>query len=48
MNTKTSKSALKAFLELNASLMVFNQFYTANQTAVTKILKKHDKRSGLT
>jgi E3 ubiquitin-protein ligase BAH len=48
MHTNNSKAALKAFLKLNSSLLVFNQFYTVNQTAVTKILKKHDKRSGLT
>lgn len=47
MQAKRSKKALQNFLELNTSLMVFHQFYNVNQTAVTKILKKHDKRSGL-
>ncbi|KAI8578981.1 hypothetical protein K450DRAFT_244419 [Umbelopsis ramanniana AG] len=48
MKSSTSRRALKSFLELNSSLLVFSQFYTTNQMAVTKILKKHDKRSGLT
>ncbi|CAM0135074.1 unnamed protein product [Umbelopsis sp. WA50703] len=47
MQARRSKKALQNFLALNTSLIVFNQFNSVNQTAVTKILKKHDKRSGL-
>ncbi|KAG1381872.1 hypothetical protein G6F61_002775 [Rhizopus arrhizus] len=44
---KYSKVALTQFLSINAQLVQFKQFQTLNQTAMIKILKKHDKRSGL-
>ncbi|RCH86609.1 hypothetical protein CU098_006479, partial [Rhizopus stolonifer] len=45
--TKHSKVALAQFLSINAQLVQFKQFQSLNQTAMIKILKKHDKRSGL-
>ncbi|KAI8097179.1 SPX domain-containing protein [Halteromyces radiatus] len=43
-----SKSALQQFMALNTELITMKHYQALNQTAMTKILKKHDKRSGLT
>ncbi|KAJ2964817.1 hypothetical protein NQZ79_g363 [Umbelopsis isabellina] len=45
---KESKRAYEQFLALNAELINIRQFQAMNQLAMVKILKKHDKRSGLT
>jgi SPX domain protein involved in polyphosphate accumulation len=47
LTSKHSKSALAQFLAINANLVHFKHFQFLNQTAMIKILKKHDKRSGL-
>ncbi|KAI9301084.1 SPX domain-containing protein [Cunninghamella echinulata] len=47
LSTKKSKMALKQFLALNRNLNIFQHFQLLNTTAMNKILKKHDKRSGL-
>ncbi|CAO3640113.1 unnamed protein product [Cunninghamella echinulata] len=47
LSTKKSKMALKQFLALNRNLTIFQHFQLLNTTAMNKILKKHDKRSGL-
>lgn len=44
---KDSKVALDGFIELNQSLLDLKVFVDANQTAIRKILKKHDKRTSL-
>ncbi|CAO3634726.1 unnamed protein product [Cunninghamella blakesleeana] len=46
-SSKQSKKALKQFLALNKNLNIFQHFQLLNTTAMNKILKKHDKRSGL-
>ncbi|KAF9436314.1 hypothetical protein BGZ76_004313 [Entomortierella beljakovae] len=42
-----SKSAFSTFFQLNAELVQMTQFKELNQMAMTKILKKHDKRTNL-
>ncbi|KAI7855996.1 SPX domain-containing protein [Circinella umbellata] len=48
LGSKNSKEALKRFLQMNSELADFKRFHSLNYTAMTKILKKHDKQSGLT
>ncbi|KAG0365723.1 SPX domain-containing protein [Gamsiella multidivaricata] len=43
-----SKIAFNAFFQLNSELITMKQFRELNQMAMTKILKKHDKRTNLT
>ncbi|KAI9243843.1 hypothetical protein BY458DRAFT_530113, partial [Sporodiniella umbellata] len=45
--TRRSRAALTQFISINVQLIQFKQFQVLNQTAISKILKKHDKRSGL-
>jgi len=45
--TKKSQSLLKEFIQLNYDIVSIKRFYELNQTAVYKILKKHDKRTHL-
>ncbi|CAO3681456.1 unnamed protein product [Umbelopsis ramanniana] len=45
--SKGSKRVYEQFLALNAELINIKQFQAMNQLAMVKILKKHDKRSGL-
>ncbi|CAO3592375.1 unnamed protein product [Absidia cylindrospora] len=47
LKNQASKSALQQFMALNAELVTIRHCQALNQTAMTKILKKHDKRSGL-
>ncbi|CAO3621211.1 unnamed protein product [Mucor fragilis] len=47
LSSRPSKKALTQFLAINAQLVHFKHFQSLNQTAMIKILKKHDKRSGL-
>ncbi|ORZ20260.1 SPX domain-domain-containing protein [Absidia repens] len=47
LKNRASKSALQQFMALNAELITIRHCQALNQTAMTKILKKHDKRSGL-
>ncbi|KAF9424665.1 hypothetical protein BGZ94_007991 [Podila epigama] len=42
-----SKAAFKTFFQLNSDLITMKQFKELNQMAMTKILKKHDKRTNL-
>ncbi|KAF9133320.1 hypothetical protein BGW39_010024 [Mortierella sp. 14UC] len=42
-----SKIAFNAFFQLNSELITMKQFKELNQMAMTKILKKHDKRTNL-
>lgn len=44
---KKSREVLKHFVQLNNELVNFKWFHALNHTAMIKILKKHDKRSGL-
>lgn len=48
LKTKESKFAFKQFMALNNELITIKHYQMLNQTAMRKILKKHDKRSGLT
>ncbi|KAI8070925.1 SPX domain-containing protein [Gongronella butleri] len=48
LKSKASHNALKQFMALNTELITIKHYQALNQTAMTKILKKHDKRSGLT
>ncbi|KAG0169633.1 hypothetical protein DFQ30_003471 [Apophysomyces sp. BC1015] len=48
LKSQASKGAFKHFLSLNTELITIKHYQVLNQTAMTKILKKHDKRSGLT
>ncbi|GAA5799442.1 SPX domain-containing protein [Helicostylum pulchrum] len=48
LKTPESKSAFKQFIALNTELITMKHYQMLNQTAMRKILKKHDKRSGLT
>lgn len=41
------KAALRSFLQINASLLQFMKFREINRTALTKIMKKFDKRTAL-
>ncbi|KAF9942903.1 hypothetical protein BGZ67_009361 [Mortierella alpina] len=43
-----SKIAFNQFFQLNSELITMKQFKELNQMAMTKILKKHDKRTNLT
>ncbi|KAI8059563.1 SPX domain-containing protein [Gongronella butleri] len=45
--SKGSKAALTQFLEFHNQFYQFQHFVCLNSLALTKILKKHDKRSGL-
>jgi len=45
--TKKSQKLLKEFIQLNYDIVAIKRFYDLNQTAVYKILKKHDKRTHL-
>ncbi|KAI8639048.1 SPX domain-containing protein [Parasitella parasitica] len=47
LSSRHSKKAITQFLAINAQLVHFKHFQSLNQTAMIKILKKHDKRSGL-
>ncbi|KAG0069198.1 hypothetical protein BGZ89_003340 [Linnemannia elongata] len=42
-----SKIAFNTFFQLNSELITMKQFKELNQMAMTKILKKHDKRTNL-
>ncbi|KAF9312188.1 hypothetical protein BG003_006559 [Podila horticola] len=42
-----SKLAFNTFFQLNSELITMKQFKELNQMAMTKILKKHDKRTSL-
>ncbi|KAI8140701.1 SPX domain-containing protein [Fennellomyces sp. T-0311] len=48
LKSKASKDSFEQFIALNTELITMKHYQLLNQTAVTKILKKHDKRSGLT
>ncbi|CAO3610455.1 unnamed protein product [Cunninghamella blakesleeana] len=48
LKNAASKSAFQQFMALNTELITMKHYQALNQTAMTKILKKHDKRSGLT
>ncbi|KAF7732129.1 hypothetical protein EC973_006384 [Apophysomyces ossiformis] len=48
LKSQASKAAFKRFLTLNTELITIKHYQVLNQTAMRKILKKHDKRSGLT
>ncbi|KAI9310162.1 SPX domain-containing protein [Dichotomocladium elegans] len=48
LGSKRSRQVLKRFIDLNAQLVDFKWLYALNHMAIVKILKKHDKRSGLT
>ncbi|CAO3620315.1 unnamed protein product [Mucor hiemalis] len=48
LRTKESKHAFEQFIKLNTELITMKHYQVLNQTAIRKILKKHDKRSGLT
>jgi E3 ubiquitin-protein ligase BAH len=41
------KAAVTSFLQINASLLQFMKFQEINRTALTKIMKKFDKRTAL-
>ncbi|KAJ8652182.1 hypothetical protein O0I10_012193 [Lichtheimia ornata] len=45
--SKASRESFEQFIALNTELITMKHYQLLNQTAVTKILKKHDKRSGL-
>ncbi|ORY97789.1 SPX domain-domain-containing protein [Syncephalastrum racemosum] len=45
--TRKNRELLKKFMQMNADLVSLKGFEWLNQTAMTKILKKHDKLSGL-
>ena len=47
MNGKDSRAALERFVELNQQLIELKRIGYANREAARKILKKHDKRLGL-
>ncbi|PKY14455.1 hypothetical protein RhiirB3_400307 [Rhizophagus irregularis] len=44
----SSKEAFQEFLRINNDLIMMKQFQYINKTAMSKILKKHDKRTYLT
>jgi E3 ubiquitin-protein ligase BAH len=48
LKLKSSKEAFREFLRINNELLVMKRFQDLNQTATSKILKKHDKRTCLT
>jgi len=45
--TKKSQNLYKEFIQLNYDIVTIKRFYELNQTAIYKILKKHDKRTHL-
>lgn len=45
--TRKNKELLNKFMQMNAELVSLKRFEWLNQTAMAKILKKHDKLSGL-
>ncbi|ORY02714.1 hypothetical protein K493DRAFT_207875 [Basidiobolus meristosporus CBS 931.73] len=45
--TRDSSKALEQFMMLNRDLLSIMQFHELNQTAIRKIIKKHDKRTHL-
>lgn len=47
LKNKESKCAFEQFIALNTELITINHYQLLNQTAMRKILKKHDKHSGL-
>lgn len=47
LKLKSSKEAFREFLKINHDLVAMKQFQDLNQTATSKILKKHDKRTCL-
>ncbi|KAI8097751.1 SPX domain-containing protein [Halteromyces radiatus] len=47
LSSRRSKTAFGQFLAINQQINIFQRFQSLNTTAMTKILKKHDKRSGL-
>ncbi|KAG2213903.1 hypothetical protein INT47_001172 [Mucor saturninus] len=47
LSSRHSKKALTQFMAINAQLVHFKHFQSLNQTAMIKILKKHDKRTSL-
>ncbi|KAI9493199.1 SPX domain-containing protein [Zychaea mexicana] len=48
LGSKDAREALNRFVQMNVELADFKRFHALNHTAMTKILKKHDKQSGLT
>lgn len=48
MRHRASREALESFVQLNVELLDLKRFQLANEQAVRKILKKHDKRTALT
>ncbi|OAD73798.1 hypothetical protein PHYBLDRAFT_145270 [Phycomyces blakesleeanus NRRL 1555(-)] len=48
LKSKSSKIAFEQFIGVNTALITMKHYQALNHTAMTKILKKHDKRSGLT
>jgi E3 ubiquitin-protein ligase BAH len=45
--SKNGQIAVQSFLQINASLLQFMKFQEINRTALTKIMKKFDKRTAL-
>lgn len=48
LKSRESKAAFQQFIALNTELITIKHYQLLNETAMRKILKKHDKRSGLT
>jgi SPX domain protein involved in polyphosphate accumulation len=48
LKNKESKLAFENFVALNTEIITIKHYQVLNETAMRKILKKHDKRSGLT
>ncbi|CAO3589198.1 unnamed protein product [Absidia cylindrospora] len=48
LSSRRSRTAFGQFLAINQQIAIFQHFQVLNTTAMNKILKKHDKRSGLT
>lgn len=48
LKTKESKHLFENFMALNTEIITIKHYQVLNETAMRKILKKHDKRSGLT
>lgn len=48
IKSRESREAFEQFIALNTELITLRHYQVLNQIALTKILKKHDKRSGLT
>ncbi|KAI7872403.1 SPX domain-containing protein [Spinellus fusiger] len=47
LKSKSTKLIFDQFIGINTALMTMKHYQALNYTAVTKILKKHDKQSGL-